>query len=819
MAPKRTALTGACLGGLLHLVSAQTWCGKNYKSNEPVVAPGGQFQFPPTSAAPLLAFQCTQAIKPYLAEDASGAASMLIDTAVTTASIPGAAPIALPAGWSISTESLAVTISVDGRTLAQGSVPLNASGYALPFPLSGLQPQMEAHNVSCAGSYTPSAAAPPHSSAALRALQPPALPAWADLFAFFAPRSPPATPKPSAHTRRWHRPADGSAGPYAPVFALGFYTAFDGYLAANLSVLDELKAQGFTIVHPIPPFDDAAGLEAILDRMQEVGLYLTYDMRLCVPSLPIFASPLTPTQRLHERDQVNAIKSRPNLLLWYTADEPDGPPTRSPPRRRVRPHLRARRVPPRLPRAQPRGLPLRGADVLLQDPYMVGNDVSFSNTDAALGCCGCDNCLGTFADISGRVDAFRARLRAMGRGRGAGAFGGAEYWTRAPTGAEWAVQTVLAINHGATGIVPWTDPAPADIKAAASASARSYRSSRGTRTRASQGRLWGAWTWACARTLVLAANAACDGATLDLRGGGGGGGAGVWSGAAVEGALVAFGSLWSISFATSAMNFVFSFSPTSTPGFVVSSGGSTSWLGIPEDLKAKITEVHGRDESLLAVSVAPDGDWFLKTDRCIYHKVGPPSRIQDFIQFFAEKIALPLLSIEAFTFGPNPGTCVLTASRQGGEALCWSRSEAGPNSLDAQLLAALETTEVRSVAMSQEGWVLVGVDGSVKWSGIPDSMVTTIRSRASIPIRSVHLSLADSDHWLISYADYTVSHSLPKEWASAVDEKARICLQVQQRKQVLMRQNEAAQSVWGTQMIALMNMQGAWNAAAALRGY
>ncbi|KAF7974638.1 hypothetical protein HWV62_11632 [Athelia sp. TMB] len=276
------------------------------------------------------------------------------------------------------------------------------------------------------------------------------------------------------------------------------------------------------------------------------------------------------------------------------------------------------------------------------------------------------------------------------------------------------------------------------------------------------------------------------------------------------------------------MNFVFSFSPTSTPGFVICSGGSTSWLGIPEDLKAKITEVYGRDESLLAVSVAPDGDWFLKTDRCIYHKVGPPSRIQDFIQFLAEKIALPLLSIEAFTFGPNPGTCVLTASRQGGGALCWSRSEAGPNSLDAQLLAALETTEVRSVAMSQEGWVLVGVDGSVKWSGIPDSMVTTIRSRASIPIRvssvlqgESELTAAnpDSDHWLISYADYTVSHSLPKEWASAVDEKARICLQVQQRKQVLMRQNEAAQSVWGTQMITLMNMQGAWDAAAALRGY
>lgn len=43
------------------------------------------------------------------------------------------------------------------------------------------------------------------------------------------------------------RPADGSPGPYAPVFAMGFYTQFDGYLTTNLSVLNELKAQGYVL--------------------------------------------------------------------------------------------------------------------------------------------------------------------------------------------------------------------------------------------------------------------------------------------------------------------------------------------------------------------------------------------------------------------------------------------------------------------------------------------------------------------------------------------------------------------------------------------
>ncbi|KAF7965077.1 hypothetical protein HWV62_45765 [Athelia sp. TMB] len=189
------------------------------------------------------------------------------------------------------------------------------------------------------------------------------------------------------------------------------------------------------------------------------------------------------------------------------------------------------------------------------------------------------------------------------------------------------------------------------------------------------------------------------------------------------------------------MALAFSICPTSTPGFIVSSGGSTSWSGIPEDLKAKITEAHGRGERLRAVSVAPDGDWFLNTDERVYCKSGPTSRVQGFIQHFAKNVnvTIGLGDIETFTFGPKPDACVLTVSRQGGGAtVCLYRSGAIPHSLDAHLLATLETTEAQSVAMGREdSWVFVGVDGSVKWSGIPASMVTTIKSRASIPIKRI----------------------------------------------------------------------------------
>lgn len=46
------------------------------------------------------------------------------------------------------------------------------------------------------------------------------------------------------------------------------------------------------------------------------------------------------------------------------------------------------------------------------------------------------------------------------------------YWTRKPTGQEWVVQSILAVNHGGLGIVPWNDPTTADIKASATALAK-----------------------------------------------------------------------------------------------------------------------------------------------------------------------------------------------------------------------------------------------------------------------------------------------------------------------------------------------------------
>ena len=86
----------------------------------------------------------------------------------------------------------------------------------------------------------------------------------------------------------------------------------------------------------------------------------------------------------------------------------------------------------------------------------------------------CDNCQGEFEDISRRMDEFADRLFVNGRDRMKAvwtvpqAFGLETYWKRLPTGKEFIVQSLLGVNHGGLGIVPWEDPTPADIKASAS---------------------------------------------------------------------------------------------------------------------------------------------------------------------------------------------------------------------------------------------------------------------------------------------------------------------------------------------------------------
>ncbi|TCD66256.1 hypothetical protein EIP91_001619 [Steccherinum ochraceum] len=439
------------------------WCGKNYMSTQPIVPPGGEFSIPATSSSSLLSFRCAPAIKPYLPEDVSTPASIFIDALVTHSQVAGASPITLPEHGSIG--KLDVTISIAGKKVASGQVPVNATKVELPFSLSGLRPRMDAFNVSCTATYSASKGRSQKFSASTSLA--------------FLPTPPDGRSVTKMDLRTGAllaKPANGAKGDYETVFPIGFYTNFGGYIASNLSLLDEIKADGFTIVHPIPTFDNLTALDLVIDRMEELGLYLMYDMRW------------TYLNTTGVTEEVNRIKNRPNLLLWYTADEPDG---------WVDPQngtAIAYDTINSLDGYHPVSLVLNcenyffdkytaGTDIVMQDTYMIGNNVTFSSqwgTPCTLdyGDCGCDNCKGSFEDISTRMDEFAERLFNLGWDRTKAvwavpqAFGDDTYWKREPTGQEWVVQSALAINHGALGIVPWNDPTTDDMKASASALAK-----------------------------------------------------------------------------------------------------------------------------------------------------------------------------------------------------------------------------------------------------------------------------------------------------------------------------------------------------------
>lgn len=217
----------------LNTVFPRFRCGKHYKSTSPIVPPGGQFPIPPVSNTPLLALRCSPAIRPYLAEDAqsnSDDVAILIDTPVTFSHIANAAPISLPHGLDeAKATSLSVTVSVNGKTLTSGTVPLNATKHALPFKLSSLQPQKQAFNISCTAT-----------------LQSQKFTAFGSL-SFLPP--PPAdirsVTKMDLRTGALlARPATGEPGPFAPVFPIGFYTDFGGYLVNDFTIPATLKSQG-----------------------------------------------------------------------------------------------------------------------------------------------------------------------------------------------------------------------------------------------------------------------------------------------------------------------------------------------------------------------------------------------------------------------------------------------------------------------------------------------------------------------------------------------------------------------------------------------
>ncbi|CAG8976492.1 hypothetical protein HYALB_00005989 [Hymenoscyphus albidus] len=240
---------------------------------------------------------------------------------------------------------------------------------------------------------------------------------------------------------------------WTSLFPYTFYVSWDGWL--------EFSKDRYNIIHIVPnaglanqafDFDE---LDRFLDIMDEMQLWLMFDMIIT---------------------QVNRIKARKSMLLWYTGDEPDGQIT----------YDQIKSLDP----YHPVSLCLNclnyyfkeytsGADIILADPYPIAVNTSWStqyNTicNTTYGCCGCDDCKGSFEDVSERLDLYTdyqeyLNLPQKPQWGVPQAFGNETFWKRYPTPAEELVMNMLFVNHGAKGIAMWSYPTEPGIANATSA--------------------------------------------------------------------------------------------------------------------------------------------------------------------------------------------------------------------------------------------------------------------------------------------------------------------------------------------------------------
>jgi len=238
---------------------------QNYDPAKPADPPGGAFAVPPISSADLLALRCAPALKPYLSSDLDDAnlarsAGIVVDAHITRVQEAGAKPV--PTSLPQLQRFVNVVLRVDGENVAVAVVPLGRVA-VIPFSLKKLDPSSKPKRLECLGTILGSAESYAHTSTLL-----------------YLPPNPFGGSTARLDARTGALVVKGSTSEtWEPIWPFGMYTSFDGFLAKDLTVLDDIKARGMNTVHPVPTFGNLTALELVLDRMEELGLWLMYDMR------------------------------------------------------------------------------------------------------------------------------------------------------------------------------------------------------------------------------------------------------------------------------------------------------------------------------------------------------------------------------------------------------------------------------------------------------------------------------------------------------------------------------------------------------------
>lgn len=100
---------------------------------------------------------------------------------------------------------------------------------------------------------------------------------------------------------------------WEPFFPYSFYLG-GPWLESSPGNMKRFKELGYNVLHIIPSGEgigyDLEQLDKWFDEAEQLGLWIMFDMRWTYKNFQ------------YVRIQVERYKSRKNMLLWYTADEP-----------------------------------------------------------------------------------------------------------------------------------------------------------------------------------------------------------------------------------------------------------------------------------------------------------------------------------------------------------------------------------------------------------------------------------------------------------------------------------------------------------------